>query len=46
MEWDFGKTGDANGGIFAKRGRQLGNALRPPGYYAITVNLETETIGN
>ncbi|MAJ51557.1 MAG: hypothetical protein CMB82_08085 [Flammeovirgaceae bacterium] len=45
MAWngDFGKTGDATGGIFAKGGD---NVVMPgaPGYYAITVNLEAETI--
>ena len=40
---DFGKTGDAVDGIFAKGGEDL---VMPghSGYYAITVNLETETI--
>ena len=45
MAWngDFGKTGDANGGIFAKGGDNLAMP-GASGYYAITVNLETETI--
>lgn len=45
MEWngDFGKTGDAVEGVFAKGGDNLATP-GGPGYYAITVNLETETI--
>ena len=45
MEWngDFGKTGDAVEGVFAKGGDNLA-IPGGPGYYAITVNLETETI--
>ena len=45
MDWngDFGKTGDAVEGVFAKGGDNLAMS-GGPGYYAITVNLETETI--
>ena len=45
LDWagDFGKTGDATDGVFAKGSDDV---VIPgdPGYYAITVNLETETI--
>ena len=45
MDWngDFGKTGDAVEGVFAKGGDNLAMPGHS-GYYAITVNLETETI--